>query len=229
MYKLDVQKREIKGKANKKLRKQGIVPGAISRYKKPTLNVQMPENKLLPLLKSDKVELLEIHVEGEKEPIKAVVTEIVVNPLNNRIESFLFTEVTPESHVIVRVPIRTVGESPAVRNNIGVLVFSSHYVRLVVNSENIVPYIEIDISKLEQVGQRVLVGDLDLPEGTKLASARDAELTVITIRPPQKTLKEEIEEKEAEEAEAAEAEELEGEEEGTTEAETTETSEETSE
>ena len=206
MIKLKVSKRTLLGKKTKRLRRQGIVPGAIARYKKPTIPVQIEEKELLPLVRLNQVEKIQVEVEGQKEPIEAVVTEIVVNPLNNKIESFLLTEVTPKSHVIVHVPIRTKGESPAVRNNIGVLVFSSHYVRLVVNSENIVPYIEVDISGLDQVGQRILIGDLELPEGVKLASAKDAQLTVLTIRPPQKTL---AEEKAEEEEAAAEVEELE--------------------
>ncbi len=201
MIKLELQKRDIKGKKVRVLRRKGLVPGAIDMHKNLTINVQIKENELLPLVRSNKVEKLELHIEGEKEPIYAVVSEMVVNPLNNRIESFLFTQVVPESHVTVRVPIKTVGESPAVKNNIGVLVFSSRYVRLVVNSENIVPEIVLDISNLTDVGQRILIGDLDLPEGVKLASSKDAEQTVLTIRPPQKAIKVKAEIAEGEEGE----------------------------
>lgn len=204
MIKLKLQTRKLTGKKVRKLRRQGLVPGAIARYKQDTLNVQVKHNDLLPLLRSNKVEKLELYVDDADKPITAVVSDLIVNPLNNQIESFLFTEVTPDSHVIVRVPIKTVGESPAVKNNIGVLVFSSRYVRLVVNSENIVPEIILDISNLTDVGQRILVKDLELPEGVKLASSKDAQQTVLTIRPPQKTLKVEEEGAEGEEGEAAE-------------------------
>ncbi len=205
MIKLNLEKRKLVGKKVKRLRKQGVVPGAIARHKKATLNVQIKHNELLPLLRTNRVEKLELHIEGEKEPIMAVVSELVVNPLNNQIESFLFTEVTPDSHVIVRVPIKTIGESPAVKNNLGVLVFSSRYVRLVVNSENIVPEITLDISNLTDVGQRILISDLDFPEGVKLASSKDAQQTVLTIRPPQKAITVETEEPaEGKEGEAAE-------------------------
>ena len=192
MLSLKVNKRTLKGKQNKQLRREGIVPGAISRHKKETINIQASAKVLYPLQKLDHVEKIQVEIEGEKEKITTILTELIINPLNNQIESFLLTEILPESHVIVRVPIRTKGISPAVKNNLGVMVFSFHSVRLVVNSENIVPFIEIDISKLDQVGQRVLVADLELPEGVKLASAKDAAQTIVTIRPPQKSLKDEI-------------------------------------
>ena len=127
------------------------------------------------------------------------------------VENVSFSQITKDSHIKVEVPVEFVGISPAVKNNLGVLVVSMPFIKLIVNKENIIPKIEIDISTLESVGQRILVKDVlqKLGENVKLASAKDAEQTIVTVRPLQKVVKTTVV-TEAEGAETAEASEGEG-------------------
>ncbi len=200
---IKAEKRTITGKKLGKLRKQGLVPGAISRYKKQTILIALDEKTANKLRSLKQVEKHKLTVDGQTYTV--VVSEIYADPLNNRIMHINFTEITPNSHVIVEVPIRVKGISPAVKNNIGVMLRNLSSIRLVFNSNNIVPFLEIDVSGLENVGDRILFTQDLLPEGVKPASFKDFGQTIVTIRPPQKAVKVETTEEGAEVEEGQEA------------------------
>ena len=181
---ITAEQRSLTGKKVKRLRKQGYVPAVISRAKKESLLIKLTEAEARKVRDLKYVEKVTIKVDEQE--IQTVVSEVEINPLNNKILHISFTEITPESHVIVRTPIKLKGVSPAVKNNIGVLLTNLSYVRLVFNSENLIPYLEIDISSLKDVGDRILFTADLLPEGVKPASFNDFGQTIVTIRPPQK-------------------------------------------
>lgn len=176
-----LEKRTLTGKANNKLRRDGIVPGGISRRDGSTLMVQATELVLLPLRRMTGADIFEVEVDGKK--LSAVIAELIINPLTNKIESFSLTELTPESHVTVRVPVELVGIAPAVKNNLGTMVVNLPELKLTVNSNNIIAKITVDVSGLSETGSRILVSNIPGIEDMKLASEKDRSLTIVTIRP----------------------------------------------
>jgi len=178
---ITLEKRILVGKANKKLRRVGIVPGGISHANGETSMVQASDLVLLPLRKLTSADIFEVEFDGKK--ISAVIAELIVNPLTNKIESFSFTELIKKSHVTVRVPVEIVGISPAVKNNLGTMVINLPELKLTVNKENIIAKITVDVSNLMETGSRILVSQIDGIEKLKLASEKDRSLTIVTIRP----------------------------------------------
>lgn len=176
-----VEKRTATGKKNRSLRRQGIVPGGISHADGKTSLIQVNESMLVPLTRITGADIFEVELDGKKVPV--VLTELVVNPLTNRIEAFSVTELTAKSHVTVRVPVEIVGISPAVKNNLGTMVVNLPELKLTVNSSNIIPKISVDVSTLEETGSRILVSQIEGITDMKLASEKDRSLTVVTIRP----------------------------------------------
>ena len=205
---LSAEKRQIKGKKVKTLRREGYVPAVISVAGKDSVLIKIDVKDAQKIKDLDHIEKITIEVDGKKYDV--LVSEIVVDPLNNKILHISFSEVTPKSHVIVNVPIRIKGISPAVKNNIGVMLRNLTFVRLVFNSENIIPYLEVDVSGMENVGDRILFTPELLPENVKPASFKDFGQTIVTIRPPQKarvttTVEEVAEGEETTAAESSEA------------------------
>lgn len=181
---LKTEKRERRGKQNKSLLRSGIVPGAICRNKQDTLVVQANEHDLIDVVRANPSDIIEVEYDGNK--YNTVKAEIVINPLTNKIEAFTLTELTPESHVNISVPVVLKGISPAVKNNLGVLIVNLPAIRMQANLTNLIPEIEVDISNLSEIGSRILVSDLPIIKTLKLASEKDRTLTVVTIRPLQK-------------------------------------------
>jgi hypothetical protein len=185
MTELQATTRTITGKSNRGLLAKEIVPGSISRANLPTVIIQADQISLIPVTRVPGAELIKVTVDG-KESFVTVKSELIINPLSNKVDSFSLTELTDKSHVTVSVPIKTEGISPAVKNNLGVLIMNLPALKITASLKTIVDQIVIDISKLVDVGSRVLVSDLPGIENIKLASEKDRTLTVVTIRPLQK-------------------------------------------
>jgi uncharacterized membrane protein YukC len=108
------------------------------------------------------------------------------------------------------IPFKIVGVAPAVKNNLGILVEVLPSIDVRGKLSDLVPFIEIDVTKLEHPGQSISLDDLDLPKSLELLNEDLAETTVVTITELQEEIA--IEEPEAEEEEEVEGEEGEGEE-----------------
>jgi hypothetical protein len=110
------------------------------------------------------------------------------------------------------VPFTLQGVSPAVKNNIGILVQVTDSVTVRCKVENLIPEIEIDVTILEHPGQTISMSDIELPEGLELVHEEDSGMPIATITQLQKieVIEEEPEDEEGEEGE--EGEEIEGEE-----------------
>lgn len=189
MLEIELLSREVRGKSNAALRKKGFVTCSITTFGRGTLPLKMDKATVNSVRKLNDVEIIKVKVDGREE-YNCVVTEIIIDKLTNKVVNVSFVEITKKSHIKIRTPIKLVGVSPAVKNNLGVLVVNMPEVSLVCNIDNVQGRIECDISRLTDVGQRILVKDLQFPVGAKLASSKDREMAVVTVRPLQKIIAE---------------------------------------
>jgi hypothetical protein len=79
-----------------------------------------------------------------------------------------------------------IGISPAVKNNLGVLVEVLPSIDVKSKLSNLVPFIEIDITKLEHPGQSISVNEIEMPKGISLVNNDLANATIVTITELQK-------------------------------------------
>ena len=104
--------------------------------------------------------------------------------------------------VKVDVPLEIVGESPAVEKKIGLLLTPVSQIEVEALPADLPEKVEIDVSKLENVGDEIKVRDLAVDK-TKVEILTDEDLVVVQIG---ELVTKEMEEVEAEiEAEQAEA------------------------
>ena len=84
------------------------------------------------------------------------------------------------------IPFEIIGISPAVKNNLGVLVDVLPSIDVKCKLESLVPFIEVDVSNLEHPGQSISVNDLNIPEGISLVNDEQATATIVTVTELQK-------------------------------------------
>ena len=139
--------------------------------------------------------------------LKAIVKEFDINPRNNEILHVSFFEIDPKAQMDFTLPFTLEGVSPAVKNNLGILVQISNSIQVRCKVDNLIPEIVIDVTGLEHPGQTISMEDISLPEGLELVHKEDSNLPIATITQLQKI--EVVEEEAVEEGE--EGEETEGE------------------
>jgi large subunit ribosomal protein L25 len=210
LEKIVLEKRKIIGKQNKKLFSEGYIPAVIYSAKGDSRNIKIPYSIAEKIVKHATSATV-LDGEYDEKEVKMIVKEIDVNPLTDKIRHIAFFEIDEKEEMTFTIPFKTVGEAPAVKNNLGILVEVHSSIDVRCKLSDLVPFIEIDISNLEHPGQSISLDELDIPEGISLENEDLAESTIITITELQEEIV--IEEPEVEEVEEGEeGEEIEGEE-----------------
>jgi large subunit ribosomal protein L25 len=209
MEKITFEKREVLGKKNKKLFDEGYIPAVVYNSKGDSTNIKITRSFATKIM-SEVTSATVLDAEYNGKDMKVIVKEIDVNPFTERIRHIAFFEIDEKQEMTFTIPFKIVGVAPAVKNNLGILVEVLSSIEVRGKLSDLVPFIEIDVTKLEHPGQSISLDDLDLPKSLELLNEDLAETTVVTITELQEEMA--IEEPEAEEEEEVEGEKGEGEE-----------------
>ncbi|TYP67993.1 50S ribosomal protein L25/general stress protein Ctc [Paenibacillus methanolicus] len=196
------QERSVKtrGELNQ-LRKKGAVPGVVYGKKlSAPVSIAVDEKELQQLLRTTPHALLELEVGAAgKQPV--MLTEVQRDPISRSVIHIDFHQVNMNEEVRTQVRVELAGDSAGVREG-GILQAMIHELEIHCLPNNIPDAIEVDVSQL-QIGENLLVVDLQLPQG--VTTKVDPAQVVVTILAPQKELSaEEAAEAEVEQKEAAE-------------------------
>jgi len=180
MEKVKFLERDLNGKKNKILLKDGFVPAVVYNAKTESKNIMLDTSTAKQILKNaTSTTILDTELDGKS--FKVVVKEIDINPITEELRHISFFEIDESKDMVFSIPFEIIGISPAVKNNLGVLVevMDSIEVRCKVN--DLIPSIKVDISKLEHPGQSISVNELEIPKNISLINEDLKNATVVTI------------------------------------------------
>jgi large subunit ribosomal protein L25 len=185
MEKLQLQKREVLGKKVRHLRKEGLTPAVVYNSKGESFNTSMSTSDAEWLYRNTTSTTI-LDTELEKDSFKTLVKEFSINPVTEQINHVSLFKIDESVSMIFTIPFNIVGISPAVKNNLGVLVNVLDSIDVRCKLSELQPYIEIDISNLDRQGQTINVNDIELPKGMSLINDDLANATIVTITEAQK-------------------------------------------
>jgi large subunit ribosomal protein L25 len=177
MIELKVLKRDTK-ESTEHIRSQGLIPAVMygSHFESTPVSVDDIEfRKVYREAGTSNV----INTSGDFAGEMILVQDMHVHVVSGEILNIDFKVISKGETTEVTVPVELIGEAPAVKNNIGALNFSHEEVVIETIPSKIPNNIEIDISKLENIGDSIKLSDLKLPEGVLLLD--DADITVVSI------------------------------------------------
>ncbi len=205
---LVLEERKVQGKAVKQLRRDGMVPAVIHDHGKPSIVVMAPYLELYKVYKqAGKHHPLNLNLSGQN--YMALIKDVHFNPRKNRLDHVVFNAIKQDEKVETEVPIHIEGEIPAER--IGLIVVRPlDVVEVEALPKDLVDEIKIDGSGLAEIGDKITVEDLTVPEGITILT--EAEHTIAVVEEPRAHVEEVAEEEEGEGEEGEEGEVAEGEE-----------------
>ena len=196
---LAVQRREIKGKAVKKLRREGGIPANIYGHKEESLAVQLSAVDFEALRRAHKTTgIIGLRMDGAATQT-ALVRHVQRHPVTWKIEHIDFFRVSLTERIEVRVALHLVGEAPAVKNEGGVLLHLLDALTVECAAQDIVDSIDVDVTSLAEIDDTLYAKDVQLPANYKLITNPEEPIAKVAAT------RAEIEEEAAEEAAAAEA------------------------
>jgi large subunit ribosomal protein L25 len=177
---LHAERRELIGKKVKALRRQGRVPAIIYGHAIDPIPISMETrdaNRVVPMLTSS--QLITVKV-GEKEEYAALVRERQRDVILGDLIHIDFLAVSMTETLRASVPVELIGESPAVKNLIGLLVAGVEFIEVEALARDLPDRISVDISGLEDIGDSLTVRDLDFAESVQVLVDLDETIAVIT-------------------------------------------------
>lgn len=197
-------KRKIVGRKVKSIRKEGLVPANVFGKKIKSLAVSVKSIDFRKIFsKAGATGIIYLEVAEEKEPRPVLVSAIQKHPVNGSLLHIDFRQVDLTEKVKAEVPIKIIGESPAVKDKNGVLVTVLAKVMVEALPVDLPESLEISIQSLVEIGQSVHIKDLMVDKAKVKIDAGDEEVVVIIQQPRA----EEVEVKPVVEAVAVEGEE----------------------
>lgn len=193
-HSLKVDARKVFGKAVKKLRKEGTLPGNIygKAFKSTAVSIATKDfQSVFDAAGHSGVVDLKL---GE-EVIPTLIHEVTFNHISQEPLHVDFYKVNLKEKVKAVVPVVLTGEPVAVTEKLGMLLQNLNEVEVEALPTDLPENIEVEVAHLAQVGDMVKVGDLKVAEDVTITNDPEQEVARIA----------ELVSKEAEEQAAAEA------------------------
>jgi large subunit ribosomal protein L25 len=128
--------------------------------------------------------LVQVEVEGEKEPLNVLFHQVDFHPLTDEIVHADFLQVKLNEKITTSITLVLAGEedAPVVKEKEGTIVLNKDSIEVEAFPQDLVQEITIDVSALAEFDQTIHVKDVVLPD--KIAVLDDPEEVVVTIQEP---------------------------------------------
>ncbi|HLD31690.1 MAG TPA: 50S ribosomal protein L25 [Patescibacteria group bacterium] len=118
--------------------------------------------------------LIDLVWEGEKgEPVKVLIQDLQYDPIKKNIIHFDLRQIKMDEEMTANIPLRFVGEPPAVKELGGTFETGLDEVEVKCLPRDLVGEISVDISKLATFADMIYVKDLPVPAGITIMANPD--------------------------------------------------------
>ena len=208
---LTLDAREAQGKANKRLRREGFVPGVVYGKGENSTNVQVEAKTFETLYRAaGKTSVVKFRLPGASRATSGFIKSVQRHPLSGRALHVDYFLVNLNVEMEVDVPLVFTGEAPAVEATGGTLLHNVSTIHVKALPADIPHEIPVDVSVLKTLDVAIHVRDLSLNRDL-VTVMTDGETLVATVVPPRVEEEPEPVVAEGEEAEGEGAEVPEGE------------------
>jgi large subunit ribosomal protein L25 len=171
--KLAAEPREITGKAVKRLRQEGRLPGVVYGHGAESSNISLDSHEFDLLRRSvGSNALVDLSVDGAKsQPV--LVHGVQIHPVHRRplhVDLFL---VTMTEELTVDVPLVAIGEAPAMSLSGGTLLHPIETVKVRALPDHLPQSIEYPVDSLTDFDVTIRVRDLTIPDDVTLVTDGD--------------------------------------------------------
>jgi large subunit ribosomal protein L25 len=162
--KLQAAKRTVTGRKVKQLRRSGILPGTVYGKNTKSISVQVPHQEFSAIFaKAGETGLVQLKIEGEEKTRPVLISNLQKNPLTGDAIHFDLHEVDLKEKITATVPVELVGESPAVKEKLGILIQQLSEVEVEALPADLPDKLELNISPLKVVDDSLTVSNLKAP------------------------------------------------------------------
>ncbi len=165
MLELEIKPRDSKESADT-LRAKGVLPAVIYGAKEESTAITI-DQKVFERLFKEAGETTIIKLKGVGEEKDSLIHDVQLHPVTDKPLHADFYVLEKGKKVTLNIPLEFVGSAPAEKAG-HILVKALHEMEIEVAPAELPQHLEVDISKLENVGDHVLASDIKLPPSAEL-------------------------------------------------------------
>ena len=161
---LEFQPREVLGKATKHLRKAGIIPANIFGHHEKSQAIQIDAVAFDQLVRGHHAtSVIALRQPGKRGTQTALIRHVQHDPRSGKIIHVDFFRVSLTERITSKIPLRFVGEAPAVKLEGGVLLHLLDALEVECEAGDLVEFIEVDVTPLTEIDAMIHAGEIKLP------------------------------------------------------------------
>jgi large subunit ribosomal protein L25 len=181
MQELTAQSRTQLGKSVKTLRKSGFLPAVVYGEGVPSQPVIISYKEFVAALNAAGESTL-VNLEVDGKPFNVLIHDVSYDPVSDLPIHADFHAVRMDKLIRAHVPLEFIGESPAVKDDGGVLVRVVQELEVEALPQNLPHELTVDLSVLKTIGSTLHVKDIMLLSGVTLLT--DADETIVVVDAP---------------------------------------------
>ncbi len=185
------------------IRKNGLIPGVVYGPKAENRTIKVKDKEFKKIFKqAGENTLIDLKI-GNEIIGKVIINDYQHDPVTGVMMHFDLYQVRMDKKVHAKVPVKYEGESPAVKNEGGILVKTHDKLEIKCLPGDLIHEIIIDLSKLAKIDDIIRIKDLDIFGKIEIIARPDD--VVVGVTPPRTEKEmEELESKVEENTEAVE-------------------------
>lgn len=181
MAELNAQNRTELGRKVKPLRKNNRLPGVIYGEGVETTPISFSFGDFEKAYRAaGESSLLKLKVDSKE--YNVLIHDIARHPLNGRPIHADFYAVRMDKLLKTKVPFEFIGESPAVKNEGGILVKVMQEAEVEALPQDLPHNIKVDVSLLDKIQAKLYLTEIVLPKGVKFTAGHEE--IVVLVEPP---------------------------------------------
>jgi large subunit ribosomal protein L25 len=179
---LAVALRPTIGNANKRLRRQGWIPGNITGHNQESQPVQVAALAFDTLRRNHAATSLIRLIMPDASAQTVLIRHVQHAPASEKVLHIDFSRASVSERITAKVPLRYVGESLSVKNKSGVLLHLLDRLDVECPASAIADYLEVDISALTEIDATLHACDVTLPANYTLMTLQGESIAKIVAR-----------------------------------------------
>lgn len=168
---VELTPRKVVRKGLTGLRQDGQIPAVIHNHGKDSIHVQ-GDARILGKMYDTAGKSHPVEVKVGKEDFLTLIRDVDVEPTKQRLRHIVFQAIKRGEKVQAEVHVVLDGEIPAERNSL-MVIKSLDVVEVEAMPSKLVDELKIDASVLVQVGDKITVADIKVPEGIVILTDAD--------------------------------------------------------
>jgi large subunit ribosomal protein L25 len=180
---LTVNERSIVRKKLNTLKTQGVVPAVLHTPGHESKNIEAGQIELEKVVKkAGKHHPVNLKIDGKKQ--LSIIKDVDVDPKKHTVRHVVFGAIRSDEKVETEVPVEIVGDSEAEKKSL-LLIKQLDAIKIEALPKDLIDSIELDVTSLSEVGDKLHVSDLTVPAGVTVITEQEHTLVTVEETPAQ--------------------------------------------